>query len=198
MSRGYARLRQWLILLLRMLAVAGLDFGRGPALGQRLGSDWRQGGRADTTIILLDRSPSMQQREAGGGRLETGGGSPATGRHPHYAMGSITLGVDRQHDQPASRELQSPSAVAGPLLRGTDGRRGRPARHARSRAGIHSCKPDRAHGDLDLLGPSGKRLARRQRPLANAPRELSGTAAGRPFPSAGVSPAGGAATRRCA
>lgn len=64
MARGYARLRQWLILAARMLAIAGLIF----ALGRPLASGWlglAAGGRADTTIVLLDRSPSMQQREAG-------------------------------------------------------------------------------------------------------------------------------------
>jgi len=63
MSRGYARLRQWLILLLRMLAVAGLIF----AISRPLASGWlglAAGGRADTTIVLLDRSPSMQQQGA--------------------------------------------------------------------------------------------------------------------------------------
>ncbi len=73
MSRGYARLRQWLILLFRMLAIAGLIL----AVGRPLASGWLglvAGGRADTTIILLDRSPSMQQREAGSAvsKLEAG------------------------------------------------------------------------------------------------------------------------------
>lgn len=73
MSRGYARLRQWLILLFRMLAIAGLIF----AVSRPLASGWlglAGGGRADTTIILLDRSPSMQQQGAGtvASKLDTG------------------------------------------------------------------------------------------------------------------------------
>jgi hypothetical protein len=73
MSRGYARLRQWLIMLFRMLAIAGLVF----AVSRPLASGWlglTAGGRAETTIVLLDRSPSMQQSRAGGGgtKLETG------------------------------------------------------------------------------------------------------------------------------
>jgi hypothetical protein len=73
MSRGYARLRQWLILLFRMLAIAGLIV----AVSRPLASGWlglAAGGRADTTIILLDRSPSMQQQGAGtaASKLETG------------------------------------------------------------------------------------------------------------------------------
>jgi len=73
MSRGYARLRQWLIMAFRMLVIATLIF----AISRPLAGGWlglTAGGRADTTIILLDRSPSMTQRSVGGGgsKLETG------------------------------------------------------------------------------------------------------------------------------
>src|SRR5580658_3019245 len=73
MSRGYARLRQWLIMAMRMAAIAALVF----AVSRPLAGGWlglTAGGRADTTIILLDRSPSMQQAgtDAGGSKLETG------------------------------------------------------------------------------------------------------------------------------
>ena len=73
MARGYSRLRQWLILLFRVLAVAALVF----AVSRPLASGWlglAAGGQADTTIILLDRSPSMQQRGSGTGdsKLDTG------------------------------------------------------------------------------------------------------------------------------
>lgn len=73
LSRGYARLRQWLIMAFRMLAVAALIF----AIARPLASGWlglTAGGRPDTTIILVDRSPSMRQSHAGGGgsKLETG------------------------------------------------------------------------------------------------------------------------------
>ena len=73
MSRGYAKLRQWLIMLFRMLAIAGLIF----AISRPLASGWlgiTAGGRADTTIILLDRSPSMRQQSPGtvASKLETG------------------------------------------------------------------------------------------------------------------------------
>jgi hypothetical protein len=64
MSRGYAKLRQWLILLFRALAIAGLIF----AVSRPLSSGWLgriAGGRPDTTIILLDRSPSMRQQSPG-------------------------------------------------------------------------------------------------------------------------------------
>ena len=73
MSRGYARLRQWLILLFRVLAVAALIL----AVSRPLASGWlglAAGGRADTTIILLDRSASMREQgqAAVGSKLETG------------------------------------------------------------------------------------------------------------------------------
>jgi hypothetical protein len=72
MSRGYAKLRQWLILAARTLAIAGLVF----AISRPLSSGWLAvagGGRVDTTIILLDRSPSMTQRSALGiSKLQAG------------------------------------------------------------------------------------------------------------------------------
>ena len=72
MSKGYAKLRQWLILAARTLAIAGLIF----AVSRPLSSGWlgmAAGGRIDTTIILLDRSASMSQIGAGGrSKLESG------------------------------------------------------------------------------------------------------------------------------
>jgi hypothetical protein len=73
MSRGYARLRQWMIMAFRMLAIAALIF----VVGRPLAGGWlgfTAGGRADTTIVLLDRSPSMRQNTAGTGssKHETG------------------------------------------------------------------------------------------------------------------------------
>lgn len=65
MSKGYARLRQWLILAARTVAIAGLIF----AVSRPLSSGWlgmAAGGRVDTTIILLDRSASMSQVGIGG------------------------------------------------------------------------------------------------------------------------------------
>jgi hypothetical protein len=64
MSRGYAKLRQMLILLFRVLAIAGLIF----AVSRPLAGGWlgrATGGRPDTTLILFDRSPSMQQQGDG-------------------------------------------------------------------------------------------------------------------------------------
>ena len=73
MSRGYARLRQWLILAMRVLAIAALIF----VISRPLAGGWlgfTGGGRPELTLILLDRSPSMRQAGAGivGSKLETG------------------------------------------------------------------------------------------------------------------------------
>ncbi|MCA9053696.1 MAG: BatA domain-containing protein, partial [Planctomycetaceae bacterium] len=73
MSRGYARLRRWLILAARTAAIMGLIL----AVSRPLASGWQGlvgGGQIDTTLVLLDRSPSMQQTGAGGGgsKLDTG------------------------------------------------------------------------------------------------------------------------------
>jgi len=73
MSRGYSRLRQWLIMFFRMLAITGLIV----AVSRPLSSGWlgmTAGGRPDTTLILFDRSPSMQQRGTGSpdSKLDTG------------------------------------------------------------------------------------------------------------------------------
>jgi hypothetical protein len=72
MARGYARLRQYLILAMRVLAIATLVF----AVSRPLAGGWlglTAGGKAETTLILIDRSPSMRQAGPGGpSKLETG------------------------------------------------------------------------------------------------------------------------------
>ncbi len=122
MARGYSRLRQWLILLFRTLAIAGLLF----AISRPLASGWlglAGGSRADTTIILLDRSPSMQQRGAGTGesKLETG--------RKQLVQTLETLGSGRwvliESTTHEPRELESPRALlslptAGPASASAD------------------------------------------------------------------------------
>jgi hypothetical protein len=63
MHRGVAKLRQWLILAMRALAIAGLIVAISrPLASGFLGSVAAR--RVDTTIILLDRSPSMSARSS--------------------------------------------------------------------------------------------------------------------------------------
>ncbi len=61
MHRGLAKLRQWLILAMRVLAVAGLIFAISRPLTTGI-MGLVASGRVDTTIIMLDRSPSMLQQ----------------------------------------------------------------------------------------------------------------------------------------
>ncbi len=65
MTKGLARLRQILILAMRVLAIAALVF----AASRPLAGGWLGlvGGTADTLLVLLDRSASMEQQN-----LETG------------------------------------------------------------------------------------------------------------------------------
>ena len=71
MNRGFARIRQWLILAMRTLAVAGLIFAVARPLASGL-LGLTGGGSTDTTIVIVDRSPSMQQQGLGGlSKLET-------------------------------------------------------------------------------------------------------------------------------
>ena len=66
MTKGIARLRQILILAMRVLAIAALIF----AAGRPLASGWvalTAGGEPESVLVLLDRSASMEQQN-----LETG------------------------------------------------------------------------------------------------------------------------------
>ncbi len=148
MSRGYARLRQWLILAMRIAVVAALVF----AVSRPLASGWvgfALGGRADTTIILLDRSPSMQQTAVGGSasKLDT-----AT---QQLAATLSTLGsshwilIDSVNCKPT--ELQSPQAPREFAQHRRCQRLRRYPRHAASRLRLSSTKSRRPHRNLALL-----------------------------------------------
>jgi hypothetical protein len=108
MSRGYAKLRQFLILLFRTLAVAGLIF----AVSRPLAGGWlgrTASGRPDTTIILLDRSPSMQQRG-----LDTALSKLDTGRQ-QLARTLATFGSGRwvliENTANTAMEMESPDTL---------------------------------------------------------------------------------------
>lgn len=106
MSRGLARLRQWLILLMRMLAIACLVF----VISRPLASGWMGsfgGGHADTTIIVLDRSPSMADATAGRSKLA------AARQQLADALGRLSstrwLLIESAAAKP--REIESPAAL---------------------------------------------------------------------------------------
>lgn len=108
MARGYSRLRQLLIMMFRMLAIATLLL----AVARPLASGWlglAAGGHADTTIVLLDRSPSMQQRGTGTGesKLETGKNQLV---QTLQTLGSARwVLIDSTTHEP--HEIDSPSAI---------------------------------------------------------------------------------------
>ena len=157
MARGYSRLRQWLIMLARMAAIAGLVF----AVSRPLASGWlglAAGGRADTTI---DSARSFAQHAAAQRRPANRSSKPAAS---NWCGRLQTLGSDRwvlidsaTHEP---RELESPAALEHALCRAGQ-RSGRPAGDAASGVRLY---PRQSHGpnrDLDMLGPARERLARR-------------------------------------
>ena len=88
LSRGYSRLRHWLVMALRMLAVAAVVF----AVGRPLSRGWlalAAGGRPDTALVILDRSPSMAERDGAASDTKL-----ATGRR-QVAEALVTLGATR-------------------------------------------------------------------------------------------------------
>ena len=87
LARGYSRLRQWLILLVRALAVAAAVL----AISRPLSRGWlaSMGGEQAAAIVLLDRSPSMSQGVVAGGESKL-----ATARR-QVARALDTLGTRR-------------------------------------------------------------------------------------------------------
>ena len=107
LSRGYTRLRQWLILLLRVAAVAAVVV----AVSRPLSRGWLAllgGGRVDTAVVVLDRSPSMAQAADAGGETKL-----ATARR-QVAAALETLGPGRVVliDSVTARPVELPSPDA--------------------------------------------------------------------------------------
>jgi hypothetical protein len=109
LSRGYSRLRHWLIMALRMAAVAAVIL----AVGRPLSRGWLAlagGGRPDTAIVILDRSPSMQARDpaAVDTKLDTGRRMLA---ETLTTLGAARCVVVSEPDRPPA-ELERPAALA--------------------------------------------------------------------------------------
>jgi hypothetical protein len=109
MTRGMARLRFWLIMLSRMLAIALLFM----AVARPLTTGWAGlaiGSRADTTIILLDRSASMEQQD-----LQSGRSKRASSLAELASMFEVTGGGTRvvliESTEKRPRELDSANPV---------------------------------------------------------------------------------------
>jgi hypothetical protein len=108
LSRGYTRLRQWLIMLLRMAAVAAAIL----AISRPLSQGWLAvvgGDRTSAAIVLLDRSPSMSQASTAGGE------SKLTTATRQVAAALETLGASRvvlvDSVSGTPQELASPRAI---------------------------------------------------------------------------------------
>lgn len=116
MNRGFAKIRQWLILAMRTLAIFGLIFAIARPLSSGL-LGLTGGGKTDTTIVLLDRSPSMQQQGVGGtSKLETGKRQLADALQ---TLGSQHwVAIDSSGAEPASFESLD-AMLQSPALRGT-------------------------------------------------------------------------------
>ncbi|MFM7185387.1 MAG: BatA domain-containing protein, partial [Planctomycetota bacterium] len=122
LSRGYSRLRHWLIMALRMLAVAAVIL----AVGRPLSRGWlalAAGGRPDSAIVILDRSPSMQAVAAAGGasKLDTGRRQLAAALATLRA-GRVMLLSDpgRGPEEVAAPDALVELATAGPLASAAD------------------------------------------------------------------------------
>jgi len=113
MSRGYAKIRQWAILALRTLVIAALILMVGRPLasgslgGGLIGSITGRG--SANTIVLLDRSPSMQQRDGDGAlsKLETSVAQLAETLQT-IGAGRLTL-IESNSARP--REIVSPTSL---------------------------------------------------------------------------------------
>ncbi len=89
MARGYARLRQWLILLMRVIAIAALIF----LISRPLATGWlgvAGGGRPDTTLILLDRSAEHASTRCRRDQFEAEHGYDSACEHAVDARDQVT------------------------------------------------------------------------------------------------------------
>ena len=123
MNKGVARLKQILILAMRVFALAALIF----AISRPLASGWfgvALGGSADTTIVLLDRSASMEQQDP-----RTNETKRATGLRKLAdllrATGSSSRLILIENTELAPLDLSSPKALlnlpqSGPSSTGSD------------------------------------------------------------------------------
>jgi hypothetical protein len=110
MTRGMARLRFWLIMLMRMLAIAGLFI----AVARPLTTGWLGmtiGAQADTTIILLDRSASMEQQDLQSRRSKRAA-ALAKLSNVFESLGSGSRVVLIENSQKTPQEIESPAALA--------------------------------------------------------------------------------------
>ena len=110
MNKGFSKLRQYLILAFRMLAVAAIIFvASRPLAGGLLGLT---GGAPDSVIILLDRSASMQEQllSTGTSKREAALQNLTAAIKDAYGARSKLTVIDSAFLQPVS--LENPEALS--------------------------------------------------------------------------------------
>ena len=119
MSRGMARLRQWLIMAARMLIIAGLIF----AISRPLSSGWvgsLTGGKPETIILLLDRSASMQQQQMATGQTKLSTGVKKIAAALQTLVGKKPLVLIESTENRASTITQPNDLLDLPATTGTE------------------------------------------------------------------------------
>ncbi len=91
MASGYSKLRQWLVLAVRTLAILFLIFFVSRPLASGV-AGWLANDLNEMTILILDRSPSMQVRDSNSGlsKLDT-----AKQRFAELMSAGLNTGLDR-------------------------------------------------------------------------------------------------------
>jgi hypothetical protein len=110
MNRGYSRLRRWLILAFRVIAILAIILTAArPLAGGWLGLT---GGAPDTAIVLLDRSASMEQQNLATGlsKREAGLKKLSDGIREAYRGRSRLVLIDSATGVP--QEVEKPEALA--------------------------------------------------------------------------------------
>lgn len=107
--RGPAKLRRWLVLALRMMVIAAVIFALArPLSSGRLGVAASRVVSGATTIVLLDRSPSLQRRVSGGQTRQVAGLESIASTLKTLGAGGIVL-IDSVAMTPV--ELSGPNAL---------------------------------------------------------------------------------------
>ena len=133
MNKGLSRLRQILILALRVLAVAAIIL----AVGRPLAGGWLglTGGAPDTVLVLLDRSASMEQKDLATGLTKRVAGlrnmakaiNDTTGGRSHLVLIDSALGkslaldrADALLDVPQTEATDTAADIPGLLQAALD------------------------------------------------------------------------------
>ena len=173
-NRGWQRLRHFLILLFRTLAVAGLIL----AISRPLSGGWLGfaiGARPDTAIVLLDRSASMQEQDLQRAQSKLTIGTEKLVNTLQTVRASRWALIESNEQQPI--ELQAPEDLLTlPAARETATQADIPGM-LQAGPRVHRRESNRPCGDLDLLRFPRQRLAKHEWSLESSSRSSHGVAA---------------------